>query len=191
VEDLTALIGADTPGCVDENELRNLMVRYQAGHRAAAEELILRLSPRLLGFLSGPRFSRSDAEDLLQECWLRIHRSRHTYRASDPLLPWIYAIARHTRLDGLRRQLRRARREVLVPEVPELVDRAKAADLFPNVFGLLDRLPESQREVILLLKVSGMTLEEVARTTSSSVGAIKQKAHRAYATLRELLQKGE
>ena len=166
------------------------MARYQAGHRAAAEELILQLSPLMLGFLRGPRFSRSDAEDLLQECWLRIHRSRHTYRASDPLLRWVHASARHTRLDGLRRQLRRGRREVLVPEVPESVDRSEAADRFSGVFGLLDRLPESQREVIMLLKVSGMTLEEAARTTASSVGAIKQKAYRAYATLRELLQKG-
>jgi RNA polymerase sigma-70 factor (ECF subfamily) len=71
-----------------------------------------------------------------------------------------------------------------------MVDRSEATVRFPGVFGLLDRLPESQREVILLLKVSGMTLEEVARTTACSVGAIKQKAHRAYATLRELLQKG-
>ena len=40
-----------------------------------------------------------------------------------------------------------------------------------------------------MLKVSGMSLEEVARATSSTVGAIKQKAHRAYAKLRELLAK--
>jgi RNA polymerase sigma-70 factor (ECF subfamily) len=55
---------------------------------------------------------------------------------------------------------------------------------------LLETLPESQREVILMLKVSGMSLEEVARATSSTVGSIKQKAHRAYAKLRKLLQEG-
>jgi RNA polymerase sigma-70 factor (ECF subfamily) len=53
----------------------------------------------------------------------------------------------------------------------------------------LTNLPESQREVILMLKVSGMSLEEVARATSSTVGAIKQRAHRAYATLRRILDK--
>ena len=53
-----------------------------------------------------------------------------------------------------------------------------------DVMGLLGQLPESQREVILMLKVSGMSLEEIARATSSSVGAIKQKAHRAYARCR-------
>ncbi len=55
--------------------------------------------------------------------------------------------------------------------------------------NMLGQIPESQREVILMLKVSGMSLEEVARATSSTVGAIKQKAHRAYAKLRELLAK--
>jgi len=48
-------------------------------------------------------------------------------------------------------------------------------------------LPESQREVVAMLKISGMSLEEVARATSSSVGSVKQKAHRAYEKLRELL----
>ena len=46
-------------------------------------------------------------------------------------------------------------------------------------------LPESQREVIEMLKVAGMSLEEVARGTSSSVGSVKQKVHRAYRKLRE------
>jgi RNA polymerase sigma-70 factor (ECF subfamily) len=52
---------------------------------------------------------------------------------------------------------------------------------------ILAHLPESQREVIEMLKVAGMSLEEVARATSSSVGSVKQKAHRAYERLRERL----
>jgi RNA polymerase sigma-70 factor (ECF subfamily) len=54
----------------------------------------------------------------------------------------------------------------------------------------LDHLPVRQREVIIMLKVSGMSLEEVARATSATVGAIKQRAHRAYCNLRILLAKG-
>ena len=62
---------------------------------------------------------RNDPEDLLQDCWIRIHRSRHTYRASEPVMPWIYAIARHTRLDAYRKQRRLQSREVLVASIPE------------------------------------------------------------------------
>jgi RNA polymerase sigma-70 factor (ECF subfamily) len=55
---------------------------------------------------------------------------------------------------------------------------------------MLGALPESQRQVLVMLKVSGMTMEEVARATSSSLGSVKQKAHRAYRTLRGALMGG-
>ena len=50
---------------------------------------------------------------------------------------------------------------------------------------LREDLPASQREVIEMLKVAGMSLEEVARATSSTVGSVKQRVHRAYKRLRE------
>ena len=56
--------------------------------------------------------------------------------------------------------------------------------------ALLAPLSLSQREVITMLKVEGMSLEEVARATSSSVGSVKQKAHRAYKKLRETIGAG-
>ena len=174
-----------------ENELAELMARYQQGAPEAVDELVRRLSPALLRFFSLPRVSYAEAEDLLQDCWLRIHRSRHTYRPPEPVLPWIFAIARHTRLDGYRRRRRRESREVPVSDPPERSSPAPGmpepeADRFAR---LLENLPESQREVILMLKVSGMSLEEVARATSSTVGAIKQKAHRAFESLRLVLVK--
>jgi RNA polymerase sigma-70 factor (ECF subfamily) len=171
----------------DEDALRELMRRYQGGDPVAVEDLVRRLSPSLLSFLSGPLVSRSDADDLLQECWLRIHRSRHAYNATEPLLPWIFSIARHTRLDGYRRRRRHLLREVLVEKLPE---RAPTPECVwgSHVMKLLDRLPEAQREVVVMLKVSGMTLEDVAHATASSVGSVKQKAHRAYARLRQLLE---
>jgi RNA polymerase sigma-70 factor (ECF subfamily) len=52
-------------------------------------------------------------------------------------------------------------------------------------------LPESQREVLTMLKVNELSLEEVARATSSTVGAVKQRAHRAYERLRSLLDQGQ
>ena len=176
-----------------EGELPALMVRYQQGEVAAIEELIQRLSPSLLRFLSFSQVSGVEAEDLLQDCWLRIHRARHTYRAPQPVLPWVFAIARHTRVDGYRRRRRRMFREVLVANPPDRRSGGPAPNTAggEEVLGLVGRLPESQREVILMLKVSGMSLEEVARATSSSVGAIKQKAHRAYAGLRRMLEKKE
>jgi len=167
------------------------MMRYQGADAAAADELVGRVSPALLRYFGGAGSGRNDAEDLLQECWIRIHRSRHTYRSSEPVMPWIYAIARHTRLDGYRRRRRLESREVLVASVPEGFDRAEPEALREedDFASLVASLPEAQREVLVMLKVGGMSLDEVAKATSSSVGAVKQKAHRAYATLRRALQK--
>jgi RNA polymerase sigma-70 factor (ECF subfamily) len=168
-----------------EDRLRDLMVRYQQGDAAAVEVLVTNLSPALLRFCSGAGMSRSDAEDLLQDCWLRIHRARHTYLPSEPLLPWIYAVARYTRLDAYRRRRRLGSREVPVAGTPEPAGAVPASG--SGVMELVNRLPDGQREVIMMLKVVGMSLKEVARATSSTAGAVKQKAHRAYTTLRSML----
>lgn len=180
-------MGSDATPSVREREdhLRELMVRYQQGDTTAVETLVANLSPSLLRFCSGLGMSSSDAEDLLQDCWLRIHRARHTYLPSEPLLPWIFAVARHARLDAYRRRRRMGSREVLVAATPEPAGGAQAPG--SGVMELVNRLPEGQREVIMMLKVVGMSLEEVARATSSTAGAIKQKAHRAYAALRSML----
>jgi RNA polymerase sigma-70 factor (ECF subfamily) len=167
---------AKIPLMVPESILETLMARYQAGDFSAATALIHRISPQLHRFFVAQLASREDADDLLQETWLRIHKVRHTYRPGEPVLPWFYAIARHVRVDHYRRAVRTSARE-------QQLDAAEPDALET----LLAPLPESQREVIEMLKVGGMSLEEVARATSSSVGSVKQKVHRAYKKLRETI----
>src|ERR1700728_2502627 len=82
------------------------MARYQAGDFAAATALIECVGPQLHRFFLAQLLSRADADDLLQETWLRIHRVRHTYRPGEPALPWFYAIARHIRVDHYRKSMR-------------------------------------------------------------------------------------
>jgi RNA polymerase sigma-70 factor (ECF subfamily) len=174
-----------------DSDLEVLMARYQRGDFAAATALIHNLSPQLHRFFVVQFASRGDADDLLQETWLRIHKVRHTYRPGEPVLPWLYAIARHIRVDHYRKARRTTGREQRLEERPELAAaRPSGSGRTPDLETLLAPLPESQREVIEMLKVAGMSLEEVARATSSSVGSVKQKAHRAYERLRERLSGG-
>jgi RNA polymerase sigma-70 factor (ECF subfamily) len=169
-----------------ETNLDTLMARYQAGDFAAARALIERIGPQVHRFFMAQSASRSAADDLLQETWLRIHRVRHTYRPGEPVLPWFYAIARRVRIDHYRRTSRTTARERRLEEVPDATatlppEEAQADDLET----LLAPLSESEREVILMMKVAEMSLEEVARATSSSVGSVKQKVHRAYRKIRD------
>jgi RNA polymerase sigma-70 factor, ECF subfamily len=168
----------------DEN-LEILMVRYQQGDFAAATVLVRHISPRLHRFFLATSISRADADDLLQETWLQIHKVRHTYRHGEPALPWFYAIARHIRVDHYRKSLRVAAGEKELGEISKGV--AAAPHRAGELEALLAPLPESQREVIAMLKVEGMSLEEVARAMSSSVGSVKQKVHRAYEKLSQTI----
>jgi RNA polymerase sigma-70 factor (ECF subfamily) len=175
------------PMCPESN-LEILMARYQQGDYAAVTDLIGRISPQLHRFFLVQSASRADADDLLQETWLRIHKVRHTYRPGEPALPWLYAIARYVRVDHYRKSVRAMAGERKLEAMS--TEAAAAAGKFDHVESLetlLAPLPESQREVIEMLKVAGMSLEEVARATSSSVGSVKQKAHRAYIKLRETM----
>ncbi len=86
--------------------IEQLMVRYQQADAAAATALIEQLSPQLYRFFAAQLGNSGDASDMLQDAWLRIHRVRHTYRAGEPLLPWVYAIARCVRVDSYRRRRR-------------------------------------------------------------------------------------
>jgi RNA polymerase sigma-70 factor (ECF subfamily) len=169
-----------------DGDLETLMVRYQQGDPTAAAGLVERVAPRLHRFFMVQNVSRRSADDLLQETWMRLHEIRHTYRPGEPVLPWVYAIARHIRVDHYRKARRRETRELQVEQLPERAAPAREAPGL-DLAAVLAALPEAQREVIAMLKVANMSLEEVARATSSSIGSVKQKAHRAYTTLRRVL----
>ncbi len=165
------------------------MARYQQGDAAAAGLLVDTLSPQFFRFFLGQVRSRELADDLLQDFWLRIHSARHTYRPPEPVLPWLYAIARRVRIDQYRKARNRANRELQMEKLPDVAAATSDTEAGNVDFEtLLATLPESQREVIVMLKVSGLSVEEVARATGTSAGSVKQKAHRAYEKLRTLLK---
>lgn len=171
----------------EPREYDALLLRYQQGDGEAARLLVKKTAPLLFRSVRPFVPSAETAEEVLQEAWLRIHASRHTWRAGEPALPWLLAVVRYTRLDHLRKHYRRRETGwdamVREPAAPEPAQ--------PGEFEtLLQALPESQREVVLMLKGEGLSLEEVARATGSTIGSVKQKASRAYAKLRTILQKG-
>jgi RNA polymerase sigma-70 factor, ECF subfamily len=167
-------------------EVEVLMSRYQQADGEATATLIARLSPQIFQFFLAQVRDRSQAEDLLQDFWLRVHKARHTFRTGEPLLPWVFAIARRTKVDQYRRSKNIKSHEFQVEELPEVGSRELERKNTPALAELLQNLPAAQRETIWLLKVSGLSLEEVARATGSSVGAVKQRAHRAYEKLRKV-----
>lgn len=167
--------------------LESLMAAYQDADDKATKLLIELLSPDLFRFFAGQMGSLTEAEDMLQDTWLRIHRARYTYRSGEPMLPWVYAIARRVRVDSFRKRKRITSREIAMAVLPEKgIQRSNASVAFA-LEDLTISLPEAQRRVIKFLKVDGYTIAEIADMTSSTTGAVKQRAARGYGKLRRIL----
>src|ERR1700746_359665 len=107
------------------------MERYQQADPEAPAALVGALSPALLRFFKSQVASREQADDLLQETWLRIHRGRHTYRPGEPVLPCVYAIARRVRVDGYRRPRRITLHETAMDLLPDQPAPAEAHNRVP------------------------------------------------------------
>src|ERR1700747_2324105 len=126
--------------CLQENivsqqsfaDLDRWMERYQQADPEAPAALVGALSPSLLRFFKSQVASREQADDLLQETWLRIHRVRHTYRPGEPVLPWIYAIARRVRVDGYRRTRRITLHETTMEVLPDVAGATRGSKSGPK-----------------------------------------------------------
>jgi RNA polymerase sigma-70 factor (ECF subfamily) len=169
------------------------MERYQRGDRAAFETLFSRHGGRVFGFLMRATGDRALAEDLLQHTFLNLHRARESYRAGAPFAPWLYTIANNARRDAARE--RRRGREDLTADgtAPEAAGEsphdAAGDEEAERVRAALEKLPEAQREVIVLHRWHGLSFAEIAEVVGASEGAVKVRAHRGYLALRDLLSK--
>ena len=175
------------------------MTRYCAGEPAAFHRLYALLAPRILAYLCGLVGEKAAAEDLLQQTFLKVHEARTAYvRGANPI-PWIYTIAHRTCLDEIRRRKRSRVRltsdGTLAAEPAADLTGGSAEnhsepadrDAAGAALAALERLPDNQREALILTKVHGRSHAEAAMITGTTPGAIKLRAHRAYVSLRQML----
>lgn len=179
--------------------LCDVMRRYCDGDERAFDELYGALAPRILAYLRSIVRGAS-AEDLLQLTFMKLHMARGSYVLGADPVPWVYTIALRTALDDLRKT-RSARLSVGREEVPELhaghdgvavgaeQDEPYAEGLRRAVLAAVEQLPHAQRQAVVLTKLDGRPVREVAEMLGTSETAVKLRAHRAYARLRELLQR--
>lgn len=163
------------------------MGAWCAGDPSAFDELFARWAPTLRRLLGRRVAGQQDAEELVQETFLRLHRARRDYRAGSPLRPWLVTIA----LNVEREHRRRGRRRPLefVGEVDERAARTEppptAARL--DVHRALAGLPDDQREAIELHWLAGLSFPEIAAAVGASLSAVKVRAHRGYHRMRASL----
>lgn len=182
-------------------EACEVMGRYCDGEVAAFHRLYALLAPRVLAYLAGLLGDRAAAEDVLQVSFLKVHEARSSYvRGANPI-PWIYTIAHRTCLDEMRKRKRnrvrlttdgelRSGPAAHITGVSEETRPGEASERSASAaaaMAALDRLPDNQRQALILTKVHGRSVAEAAMITGATPGAIKLRAHRAYVTLRGML----
>jgi RNA polymerase sigma-70 factor (ECF subfamily) len=161
-----------------------LMGRYAQGEAEAFAALFDRYERRAFAFLRARCGSDDRARDLYQELFLRLHRSRHTFRTEERFAPWFFRIARSVLADEARRgggvEVALDAEACCAPAPDAL---ARCSDREEAERALAALTPE-QLYVLVRAKVEGASYAEVAAQLGKSVAAVKQLASRALRGLR-------
>ena len=182
------------PQQASKNNWSLLMSRAQAGDGAAYKQLLVDATPYLRA-LAAQRFpAQSDAEDVVQDILLTVHRIRATYDPVRPFGPWLKAIAMRRIIDRLRYQYRRNAHEREIFYDEDFAEEENANVRAKDHVGLHEailHLSPVERHAIQMLKLNEMSLKEASAKSGRSVVALKVAVHRGLARLRMILTKRE
>lgn len=166
---------------------QQLMAAYLRGDQRAFAALFERYAQALQRYFSRHGKSPHDAADLVQQTFLRVHRSRQDYRAGEPLRPWLFTIARNVRHDHSRRRQRRPesfcdfeQQACPKPSSDALLQEERARALAVA----LDALPDAQQLLLREHWLNERSWTELATQHGTLVGTLRVRAHRACMQLR-------
>jgi len=193
-----AAVGAKAPQ-LTEADLREVIEAAGAGNRAALNDLLGRVRPRLLSVALRMVRDRDDAEDVVQEALLKVCRHITRFEGRSAFSTWLHRIVVNTALDRLRRQQPRwdraageDREEAAPPpvlavddETPErMLGRAQTG---AAVQGAIACLSVAHQEVLALREIEGESYHAIARLARVPVGTVMSRLHHARRRLAEQL----
>jgi RNA polymerase sigma-70 factor (ECF subfamily) len=180
-----------------------VMLRVKAGDQAAFDFLVQKYRRPLVSFMYRMARNTAAAEDLAQEVFLRVYRSRQTYEASAKFTTWLYRIATNLAVNHAR-DTRKERPEVTVSLDEPDVETGTTMDVADSTVSVeeamvrrermlairrrVEALPERQRLAVIMHKYQQMDYKQIADVLKLSESATKSLLFRAYQTLREQLK---
>lgn len=191
---------------MDTAEIADLVARAQQADPAAFEELVDAYSARLYGYFYRLTGARHDAEDLLQEVFVRLVRAIGGYKHDGRFDAWLFRMAANLVRDRVRRK--RAQRAAgletgvgfsgpqALPHQPDqrALDPAEAvhhAEQVDRLQWAIGQLPETEREVILLRHFAQLSFRQIAEVMATPLGTALARGHRGLARLRGLMDDGQ
>ena len=190
---------------MDARAITALLLRCQAGDRAAWDTLIDAYWQRLFGYALRATNNAELAQDLVQETFLRIVQRLGRYNDEGKFEAWLFRIlvnlvrdhgrslARHPtqstviESDGERIELT----DELSGKVPPPLDPLHFQENLSALQTAMRRLPEGDRQILLLRHFADMPFKDIARTLNCPIGTVLARAHRALGKLRVLMEVGD
>ena len=173
-----------------------LMLRVRAGDTASFATLLEKHRGPVVHFLYRMVQNQPVAEELAQEVFLRVYRSRESYEPTAKFTTWLFRIATHLALNQIRDRKHERNQENLDEETSEGMTR-QVADRGPNVEQSMVRdarlnevrsaistLPDKQRAAVMMHKYEELEYSQIAKALECSESAVKSLLFRAYETLR-------
>ncbi len=180
-----------------------VMLRVKAGDESAFEYLVQKYRRSMVGFMYRMSHNAAAAEDLAQEVFLRVYRSRSGYEASAKFTTWLYRIATNLAVNYARDTRNERPEKMASLDEPDeetgttmdVADRSLTAEeailrreRMTAIRAKVQALPERQRLAVLMHKYQQMDYKQIAEVLKLSESATKSLLFRAYETLREQLK---
>jgi RNA polymerase sigma-70 factor (ECF subfamily) len=203
LESRKGLVGRTDPVSLDPMSDAAIMLRAAAGDEAGFNYLAMKYHRPIFHFLFRMVRNQAIAEELAQEVFLRVYRSRQSYRAEAKFSTWLYRIATNLAVNYARdTKHERATRNVYLdapdeqtgttPDVanaePSMEQNLLHEERMKAIRTHVMALPERQRMAVLMHKYQGMDYREIGAVLRLSESATKSLLFRAYQTLREKLK---
>jgi RNA polymerase sigma-70 factor (ECF subfamily) len=180
-----------------------LMLRVKRGDCAAFAELVDKYKQPVMNFIFRSLRDEAEAEDLAQNVFLQVYKSRSRYKQTAKFSTWLFTIARNLCLNELRRRsrhpaesLEETHSEYEDQPARQFEDKSQLAapeevlhgELAQKIEEAIAELPENQRSAILLCRQDDLSYEEIARVLRCSLSATKSLIHRGREALKEKLK---
>lgn len=181
---------------LEDMEDSALLLAHQTGSEHALRILMGRYRNEIYGYLCRYTGNKAIAEDAFQETFLQVHLAGHTYDASRPFRPWLYAIATNKARDIHRRTKRHKLPSLdapigrdedstgasLLPDTSEGVSvDLERSETAARVRTIVDAMPALHREILILGYFQRMNYQQIADVLEIPLGTVKSRLHSAVA----------
>ncbi|MEQ9265622.1 MAG: sigma-70 family RNA polymerase sigma factor [Balneolaceae bacterium] len=179
----------------------DLMEFFQEGKELAFNELVRRYTDRLHNFLYRYTHNHQDCEDLVQETFLRVHKSKHSYERIAKFSTWMYTIALNLAKSLFKKKQRMQKVsihkdegnpddfEMLIEDKNILADEELHQKLsIIQLEKALTELPKEFRDVIVYRDLQQLSYDEISEITGVAMGTVKSRINRGRAQIQQLIK---